>query len=101
MADVKKRRTKLGCLMCPPPPRGAPRCPPRWADNHLVDVREIAGLSTPWQFDAAGPEVRGAAHARAAAAHHPETGPANAQEPLPSAACPLPRTRIRYARAHR
>ena len=57
MADVKKRRTKLGCLMCPPPPRGAPRCPPRWADNQLVDVREIAGLSTPWQFDAAGPEV--------------------------------------------
>ena len=56
MGDVRRRRTKLGCLMCPPPRRGQPRCPPQWRDDELVDVREIAGLTTPWYFGVAGAE---------------------------------------------
>ena len=28
-------------------------CPPEWRDGELVDVRELAGLSSPWYFGAA------------------------------------------------
>ena len=53
---MRARRTKLGCLMCPAARRGAARCPPRWKANELVDVRELAGLTTPFYAGAAGPE---------------------------------------------
>jgi hypothetical protein len=53
--DIRKRRTKLGCLYCPPRRRGA-SCPPEWADDALVDVRELAGLSWPFYHRAASPE---------------------------------------------
>lgn len=56
LQDVRLRRTKLGCLMCPAPRRGAPRCPPAWADGELVDVREMQGLTSPWYHRVAGPE---------------------------------------------
>lgn len=44
MADVARRRTKLGCLMCP----SRRRCPPAWPEANLVDVRELMGLTSPW-----------------------------------------------------
>ena len=49
--DVRLRRTKLGCLMCPR--RQRERCPPAWADGELVDVRELMGLTSPFMFGAA------------------------------------------------
>jgi len=46
--DIRRHRTKLGCLMCP----HKRRCPPSWPEGSLVDVREIMGY-TPWLFGAA------------------------------------------------
>ena len=41
MEDVRRRRTKLGCLMCPRR-RGGQACPPSWREGELVDVRELS-----------------------------------------------------------
>ena len=49
--DIKRGRTKVGCLMCTK--RRQTHCPPEWKDGELVDVRELAGLSSPWYFGAA------------------------------------------------
>ena len=59
---IRTRRTKVGCLYCPPRPRvrhgdtgSTIACPPQWPTNELVTVRELAGLSWPWYHRAATP----------------------------------------------
>ena len=56
LEDIRRRRTKVGCLYCPGRRRGAAACPPEWPTGQLVTVRELAGLSWPWYHQAAAPE---------------------------------------------